>query len=467
VILDLLLTHGYFLYEDPKELQVMKPYVPLGILYLASHLQACGFDVEVFDTTFSSRRELLDVLDGEEPGVLGVYANLMTRASVLNVLKEAKQRSWTTVAGGPEPAAYIDEYLSAGADVVVVGEGEITMEELLPILGAGNRSRLGDVRGIAFRGPDGVVVRTAPRPQIRDIDRQPWPSRESVPIERYLDTWRRHHGAGSVSLITARGCPYDCRWCSHTVYGKTHRRRKPAGVVEELAWIRDRYSPDMLWIADDVFTIHHGWLAEFELEMNRRGIRIPFECISRADRINAEAADLLAKLGCFRIWIGSESGSQRVLDAMERGVTTGQVQAAVELCRARGIETGMFLMWGYEGEELEDIETTVRHVRATRPDAFLTTVAYPIRGTPYYDDVAGRVVSGEVWAQGSDRDLRIQGRHSRQYYSHADRLLRAEVELDRLAMSGDRDVPGRAEALRRAAAEARNALRCTSGETEA
>jgi len=410
----------------------MKPYAPLGILYLASHLRAVGFDVEVFDTTFSSWQELQNLLSSEPPAVLGVYANLMTRGSAVRILRAAKEAGWKTVAGGPEPGAYAEEYLAAGADVVVIGEGEVTLEELLPMLRSGSDERLSRVNGIAFRGADGCVHRTRPRAQIPDIDTQPWPSRESISIERYLETWREHHGAGSVSMITARGCPYECQWCSHEVYGKTHRRRKPASVVDELEWILGRYNPDMLWFADDVFTIHHGWLVQFAAEMKRRGLSIPFECISRADRINERVADLLAELNCFRIWIGSESGSQRVLDAMRRGVTVAQVQNAVGWCKSRGIQTGMFLMWGYEGEEWADIQSTIQHVKTSSPDIFLTTVAYPIRGTAYFQSVGDRVVNPKIWAESSDRDFQIRGRHSRRYYQSVDRLLRAEVELDRL-----------------------------------
>src|SRR5262245_37856327 len=203
--MDLLLTHGYFLYEDPKELQIMKPYVPLGILYLASHLRAQNFNVEVFDTTFASREELLILLQDTQPAVLGVYANLMTRSSVVQILRAGKEAGWRTVVGGPEPGAYVEEYLAAGADVVVIGEGELTLEELLPILQSGSFQALHQVKGIAFRGEDGNVRRTPPRLQIPDIDRQPWPSRESVPMERYIETWRQHHGTGSVSMITASG----------------------------------------------------------------------------------------------------------------------------------------------------------------------------------------------------------------------------------------------------------------------
>ncbi len=413
----------------------MKPYAPLGILYLASHLRVRHFSVEVFDTTFSSRPELEQLLASEPPSVLGIYANLMTRGSVVRILRAARELGWKTVVGGPEPGAYAAEYLAAGADAVVLGEGELTMEELLPVLQRGSHGDLPRVQGIAFRGEDGQVQFTAPRPQIADLDGQPWPCREAVSMEKYLGAWRQHHGAGSVSIITARGCPYECQWCSHEVYGKTHRRRKAVAVVDELEWILGRYDPDMLWFADDVFTIHHGWLAQFAPELQRRGIAIPFECISRADRINERVADLLAEMHCFRIWIGSESGSQRVLDAMRRGVTVEQVHKAIKLCQSRGMQTGMFLMWGYEGEELEDIHATVRHVKVSNPDVFLTTVAYPIRGTPYFEAVKGRVAGPASWAEGSDRDFRIRGRHSREFYRNADRLLRAEVDLERLVQS--------------------------------
>jgi len=464
--MDLLLTHGYFLNEDAKELQIMKPYAPLGILYLSSHLRAKGFEVEVFDTTFASRQELYRLLESSPPSVLGVYANLMTRPSVIQILQAAKAAGWKTVVGGPEPAAYIREYLDAGADVVVIGEGELTMEELLPVLRNGPATALEKIAGIAFRRADGTICQTPARAQIPDLDAQPWPDRERIAMERYVETWREHHGAGSISLITARGCPYHCRWCSHAVYGKTHRRRRPVAVVDELEWVLNRYQPDMAWFADDVFTIHHGWLFQFAAEMQRRGLKIPFECISRADRINSQVVDALAELGCFRVWIGSESGSQRILDAMQRGVTVEEVQAAIALLKAGGIETGMFLMWGYAGEELEDIEATVTHVKRSQPDIVLTTVAYPIKGTPFFDEVAANVVSGRAWAEGSDRDYQVRGRHSRGFYQHADRLLRNEYALSKLHNGNGNDAALRID-LESKIAQAREGLRASMAEVEA
>jgi anaerobic magnesium-protoporphyrin IX monomethyl ester cyclase len=299
----------------------------------------------------------------------------------------------------------------------------------------------------------------------RDLDAQPWPDRQSIDFSRYVETWREHHGQGSVSLITARGCPYHCRWCSHEVFGKTHRRRNPSAVADELEWLVKQYQPDMAWMADDVFTIHPGWLFEYAEELKRRGLKVPFECISRADRLNPRVVETLADMGCFRVWIGSESGSQRILDAMERGVTVEQVRNAVALCRSHGIQSGMFLMWGYEGEELSDIEATVEHVKKTDPDIFFTTVAYPIKGTPYFLEVENRVKHSKPWNVGSDREVGIHGRHSRQFYSHADKLLRNEVELERLTKAAVRD-PSAVTALQTRIAEARANLNATAAELE-
>jgi anaerobic magnesium-protoporphyrin IX monomethyl ester cyclase len=445
----LLLTHGYFLGEDPKEQQIMKPYAPLGILYLSAHLRGKGFESEIYDSTFGTREELFRLIDAGPPGVVGICANLMTRANSLAIAARAKDNGWLVLFGGPEPANYAEEYLSYGGDVIVAGEGERAVERLAAT--NFDRNAWPAISGLLFMDA-GKVIRTGATDLIRDLDALPWPDRERVDIPRYLETWRAHHGTGSLSVITARGCPFQCNWCSHSVYGHSHRRRSARAVVDEVEWLLDRYGPDMLWMADDVFTIHHGWLAEYAAEMKRRGLHIPFECITRADRLNDGAAALLAELGCMRVWIGSESGSQRILDAMQRGVTVEQVQRAVELCRHSGIATGMFLMWGYEGEGIEDIEATVEHVRRCRPDTFFTTVSYPIKGTPYFEKVSSRLVTLRGWEQSTDREFRIRGRHSRRFYQHADELLRSETA----------EVPDPARSL-----AAREGLQATGSEVEA
>ena len=266
----------------------MKPYPPLGLLYLSSYLRSRGFEAEIYDSTFGSRQDLFRLLERGPVGVLGIYGNLMTRANVLAIADRARAAGWLVMLGGPEPSNYPSEYLSAGVDLIVAGEGELAVERLLR--SGFDPAAWPAIPGLLFLDCDGAVHHTGPAELLTDLDAQPWPDRERIDIEQYLKTWRSHHGMGSISVITARGCPYRCNWCSHSVYGHTHRRRSPKAVVDEIEWAIERYSPEMLWIADDVFTIHHGWLTEYAAEMKRRGIRIPFECITRADRMNEKVA---------------------------------------------------------------------------------------------------------------------------------------------------------------------------------
>lgn len=465
--MDLLLTHGYFLAYDREEQRIMRPHPPLGILYLASYLKERGVDVGVFDSTFQRFEDFEEELHRTRPPVVGIAVNLMTKRNALRMMRAARAASARVVVGGPDPPFYADEYLRSGADAVVIGEGEQTLLELLPRLlaggpprpergtvdhGAGTSSilparhaapvgslsaetvcrRAGDrldlsgVAGLAWAGG-----RTAPRALLPQLDALPFPDRAAIDLDRYLAAWRTRHGHAAVSLITARGCPYTCTWCSRSVFGSTHRRRSPANVADEVEAIADRYRPERLWYADDVFAIHRGWTLAFAAEMQRRRLRVPFECISRAERIDDEVADALVDLGCWRVWIGAESGSQRVLDAMQRRVRIEQVVDATRRLRRRGIQVGMFIMLGYAGEHREDLEATIHHLRNAAPDVFLTTVAYPIKGTPYYDLVERHLIATAPWDERTDRDWVVSNRPPRRYYEFARRWITAEVARHR------------------------------------
>jgi radical SAM superfamily enzyme YgiQ (UPF0313 family) len=264
------------------------------------------------------------------------------------------------VVGGPDPANYLDEYLSRGADVIAIGEGELTLQELVPHLLQHGPHQLEGIQGIAFRGESGQIVRTEPRPMIADLDAQPFPDRAAIDQPAYVDVWRKHHGMGSVSLITA---------------------------------------------------------------------------------LNEEVIQTLARMGCHRLWIGAESGSQKVLDLMKRRTNAERVRAMVHLLQKYGIEVGMFIMLGYEGEERRDLEETVEHLKLAGPNTFLTTVAYPIKGTPYYASVADRVVARRAWEEGSDRDYTVTGRHSPRYYEFATRWMVSEVALHRQRHAPARSYP--------------------------
>jgi len=438
--MDLLLTHGYSLFSDPHELQVMKPYPPLGLLYISSHLKAKGFDVKIFDSTFSSKDDFREYVRRERPPIVGLYCNLMTRHNVVEMAQFCKNNGAIVIVGGPEPVNYPEEYLNRGADVVISGEGELTLEELIPHFQKhGLNADIRHIPGILYRDQDGLLVQTPAREQIKDLTAQPFPDRAAIDIPRYVDVWRTHHGTGSVSLITARGCPYKCKWCSHSVFGYTHRRRTAFNVADEIELILDTYHPDIVWYADDVFTMNHRWLYEYAAELKRRTLRAPFETISREDRLDEKTVQTLAEMGCYRIWLGSESGSQRVLDGMKRGTSAEGTRDMAKMLKKYGIGVGMFIMLGYDGETMADLEETVEHLKQSNPDVFLTTVAYPIKGTPYYNEVQDRVIPLKGWDDGSDRDFTVAGRYSRKFYSYATRWMVGEVGLSQQLAKGKRD----------------------------
>ncbi len=445
--MDILLTHGYFLNEDATERRIMKPYPPLGILYISAYLKSKGFAVEIFDSTFQSKETLRQFIATRRPPVVGIYVNLMTKLNALELIRCCKSNGCTVIVGGPEVAHYAEEFLRYGADVAVRGEGEATLEELLPHIAKYGVKNMQHIHGVAYREEDETMVRTPERALIPDLDALPDPDRAAIDVHQYIETWRVHHGKGSASLICARGCPFTCTWCSRSVFGDTHRRRSVKRVVDEIEFLLSAHKPDQLWFADDVFTINHRWFHEFYDEMKRRNIRVPFECISRADRLNEEILKKMAELGSFRIWYGSESGSQRVLDAMDRRVKVEQIRTVTRLAQKYGIEAGLFVMLGYPGEEIPDIDATIEHLKQTNPDTFLTTVAYPIKGTTLYERVKDRLVpsglaASDEWEHTTDRATEFSGRHSRRFYRFATSHLTNEVRYNKIKQNGRVDFGG-------------------------
>ncbi|MEM7040550.1 MAG: radical SAM protein, partial [Bacteroidota bacterium] len=239
--------------------------------------------------------------------------------------------------------------------------------------------------------------------------------------------WKEHHGMSTASVNTMRGCPYTCNWCSRAVYGLSYRRRSPALVVAELAWIKQNYDVDAFWFVDDVFTVSHKWLKGFAEELMVAGLEIKYECITRADRMNEEVIDLLEQTGCFRVWIGAESGSQRILDAMDRRVTVEKVGEMIRKTQEQGMQAGTFIMLGYPGETEEDIEKTIGHLVYSDPDLFTITVAYPITGTPFYTEIERDIIDPLPWEDSTDRDTKFVRTYSRKFYDYAVRRVVNEV----------------------------------------
>jgi len=429
----ILLTHGYFLNEDLKEQQIMKPYVPLGILYISAYLEEKGIENKVFDSTFSSFEELKTELVSTKPPVVALYTNLMTKLNVLRIISfirnEPALKSTKIILGGPEIRHYSLQYLKHGADLVVIGEGEETIFEVFSHFRQKGTFPL-NCPGTAVLVDNQIKTNTE-RALIKDINTLPFPNRKSVNLNLYLDTWKKYHGKSMVSVSTMRGCPYTCKWCSRAVYGGTYRRRSPSKVVEELLCLKKTYNPDAVWFVDDVFTISHKWLKEFVFEVKSRKAVIPYEIITRADRLTDEVLNLLKESGCFRIWIGAESGSQKIIDAMDRRVDVEKVREMIILSKKKGIEAGTFIMLGYPGETKDDIRETIRHLKVSQPDYYTITLAYPIKGTPLYEQVASSISGDNEFSKNTDRDLDFKRTYSTDYYRHAIRWVHNEVNFNK------------------------------------
>ena len=435
-----LLTHGYFLNEDSTEQRIMKPYAPLGILYISAYLKEHGIDNNIFDTTFSSKNELKKYLVDERPDYIAIYVNLMTKINVLDIIKYIKStdsiKNAKIILGGPEVRYNATDLLELGADFVVIGEGEETTLELINRLEMKNRNDFKNINGIGFKDDNGKIIFNAERSLISDIDTLPFPNRSGIDVRKYQEAWKKHHNLDAISVSTMRGCPYTCRWCSRAVYGLTYRRRSPEKVVEELQKIKDEYNPDTIWFVDDVFTISHKWLSGFNEELKKNNLRIKYECITRADRMNEDVIKTMKESGCFRVWIGAESGSQRIIDAMDRRVKVEQVREMIQLAKKHGIETGTFIMLGYPGETEKDIEETISHLKKSNPDLFTITVAYPIRGTELFEEIEANQLNVFDWEKQTDRDRDFVRTYPRRYYDFAVRRVVNEVKYYKAINNG-------------------------------
>jgi len=429
----ILLTHGYFLEEDIKEQAIMRPYVPLGILYISSYLEQHGYDNMIFDSTFSSFEQLCKTLIKERPDVVGIYTNLMTKLNVLRLIDLIKEneslRNIQLVLGGPEVRNHAANFLNHGADFIVFGEGEQTMLELMRWLDDKLVIDIQEIEGIAYQNKKGEFRQNRERAKLKNLDELPLPNRPKVNLQLYFEAWKNRHGVSAISINTMRGCPYTCKWCSRAVYGQSYRRRSPKNVVDEMEWIRQNYSVDSIWFVDDVFTISYNWLEQFTNELKIRNLIFPYECITRADRMNEQVIGQLRASGCFRVWIGAESGSQKVIDLMDRRVNVKQVQEMIQLAKRHGLQAGTFIMVGYPGETKEDIYATVEHLKKADPDLFTITVAYPIKGTPLYEEVEDRFIADLPWEKSTDRDIDFERTYNRKYYDYAIKMINNEIYL--------------------------------------
>jgi len=437
----LLLTHAYFLCEDAAEQKIMRPYPPLGLLSVSAYLEEQGVNHEVLDTTFITASDWMEEVEAQKPDLIAFYVNLMTKVKVLQLIRKLKKITAFNhirfILGGPDVSYNWEKYLTHGADYLIIGEGEQSMYELL--MNLNKNQPLAGIPGLAFRNEVGDLIKNPARVKIKNIDQLPLPNRKKIDLKPYLHVWKKHHGKSALNISTQRGCPYTCEWCSTAVYGQSYRRRSPRLVADEIEYLIKNYQVESLWFVDDVFTVSHKWMTAFAEEMEKRKLSIPYECITRAERLNKVVLEQLKATGCFRIWIGAESGSQRIIDLMKRQVDIEKVAEMMQLTKSFGIKTGTFIMLGYPTETMEDIEHTINYLKSANPDEFTLTLAYPIKGTALYHRLEKELIINRDWAQSTDRDIDFKRTYPKSFYKHAIRRVYNEVRLHQAKQDKNRN----------------------------
>jgi len=401
-------------------------YPPLGPLYIAAVLKRDGnCEVDIHDMTFENDLQgFHDKLEATLPDVVGIQAAITTRNCAREMIRAAKRVGVTVIVGGPDPTVSYANYLKWGADIVVLGEGEETCLEIVRALH--NRDEWLQIHGIAFLDGQNGVVKTPPRAMITDLDRLPFPAYELVDVEPYLRLWKMHHGYAELHIVTSRGCPFTCSWCSRAVFGKSFRQRSPENVIDEMVYLRQTFQIDRLWIADDTFALDKRWLARWNNELRSRNISIPYRCMTRIDRVDNDLIVRLKATGCYEMHLGVESGSQRILDSMQKRITVEQIQKASKLIKSSGIKLGMFIMFGYVGERASDVRLTEKLVLETCPDSLGISIAYPVPGTQFYEAVKNSLAANydDLWEKtGENYQLMFNAAYPQVYYRNLIRYL--------------------------------------------
>jgi anaerobic magnesium-protoporphyrin IX monomethyl ester cyclase len=432
-----LLAHSYFLCYDEKQTRKMKPYPPLATLMTASILRKAGTSVSLFDAMLSSgedefERALADV----RPDVVGFLEdnfNFLTkmcttrmREAALGMIRMAKAAGCRVAANGPDVSDHPDVYLAAGADAVILGETERTFPELVEAWGR-NQAGLAGIAGLALPSPSGLVHRTPPRPFVEDLDALPLPAWDLVDVARYRTAWMSAHGRLSWNVVTTRGCPFRCNWCAKPLYGTRYAQRSPDAVAAELSALKESVAPDHVWFADDIFGLTPRWIESFAEKVAARDARIPFTMQSRVDLMTPSSVAALADAGAEEIWMGVESGSQKILDAMDKGTRIAQARRATRLLRAHGIAPSWFLQLGYTGETWDDLLATRDLLRAERPHDIGVSVSYPLPGTLFYERVREQMQTQSNWRDTDELAMLFEGTYTSPFYRTVRDLLHAEA----------------------------------------
>jgi radical SAM superfamily enzyme YgiQ (UPF0313 family) len=429
----ILFSHSYFLRFDPKQWATGQPYPPLATLYAAALMRENGYAVNLYDNMFAhSAGDVLPSLNKHQPRFFVLYDdgfNYLTKMCLTNMreaafamMKLAKANGCTVIVSSSDSTDHVEEYCREGADYIIIGEGEMTLLELVQAID-NNETNFQQIPGLAFMH-NGTVIKTPRRLVMKDLDVLPSPAWDLIDITPYRSMWLKSSGYFSLNMVTTRGCPFKCNWCAKPIYGNRYNARSPEKVVQELIWLKEKFRFDHIWFCDDIFGLKPGWVHAFANQVQQAQLSFRFKIQARADLLLQEdTIKDLARAGCHNIWMGAESGSQKVLDAMDKGTTVEQIYQATTLLKQHGIHPSFFIQFGYPGETKEDIAKTIRMIKDLLPFEMGISVSYPLPGTPFYERVKAELTNKANWTDSDELLLMFRNTYPPRFYKKLHRYV--------------------------------------------
>lgn len=424
----ILFTHSYFYRLDAKQWHTHQPYPPLGTIYAAALMRECGHEVLLFDVGLrSAGKEIVPILEKEQPDILVIYDdgfNYLTKMCLTTMREEAFRMSEFAAERGikvwvssSDSTDHYEKYLDHKADIIMLGEAEMTLKELT------ESQDFFKIQGIAFRSENKTIVNPK-RAVIRDLDILPQPAWDLVDIQPYKDIWNKHQGYFTLNIATTRGCPYKCNWCAKPIYGNRYNSRSPQRVVAEIEYLLKHFAPQKFWMCDDIFGLKPGWVQEFRDLVKEKGLKLQYKIQSRVDLLlEADSIKALAESGLETVWVGAESGSQKVLDAMDKGTKVAEIFEARQKLKEKGIKVAFFLQFGYLGETFDDIQQTINMVKTLLPDDIGVSVSYPLPGTLFYEKVKADLQQKANWTDSDDLSMMFQNTYPSDFYKQLHRYI--------------------------------------------
>lgn len=436
----ILFSHSYFMRFDPKQWSTGQPYAPLGTLYAAALMRENGYEVSLLDTMFAyGPEEVIPPLEQNTPDFFVLYDdgfNYLTKMCLTNMreaafemMKFAVQKGCTVIVSSSDSTDHYEQYLDEGADFVILGEAEQTLLQLVNTIRKVRRQPDIDqtdflsIPGLAFR-QQGATIKTVRRQVLKELDLLPLPAWDLVNMDMYRKTWLRHKGYFSINMATTRGCPFRCNWCAKPIYGNRYNSRSPENVVKELKLLKEKFGFDHIWFCDDIFGLKPGWVREFADLLDKEGLKFKFKIQARADlMIQDDYIKDLVRAGCENIWMGAESGSQRILDAMDKGLNVSQIFDATRKLKEHNINPSFFIQFGYPGETKEDIAKTIDMINVLLPHEIGISVSYPLPGTLFYEKVRSQLQEKSNWTDSDELALLFRNTYGPAFYKQLHRYV--------------------------------------------